>query len=155
MQKFVAYIVSTLALMSVLIPITIAEDNQNGTANLTLNQTQNATGNITLNEAQNANQQTRVLRAGFENTKPLDNLGAYGNKSASGIPAGTANKTAFDLSQRLGNVSKFTYNTDIYTPVYNVSQYSRTKPIYEAPGNLASRPVYNISGQQKNFDKFT
>jgi hypothetical protein len=170
MQKIIACFICILALLSIAMPAIIAEDNQNSTGNTTPNQTQNATGNISLNltqnvtqsispgiaqdltqnqdtiqtGAQNANQHTRVLRAGFQKTKPLNNLDVYGNKSTYNIPASNIS-SAFDLSQRRGNTSRFAYNTDIYKPVYNVSQYSRTKPTYEVPSTPA-KPVYSISG---------
>lgn len=99
--------------------------------------------------AGNAPSQGKVLRAGFEKTKPLNNLDVYGNKSIYNIPSSTSPDAAFDVSQRLGNVSRFTYNTDIYKPLYNISQYSRTKPLYEVPGTLSSKPVYSISGYPK------
>ncbi|MBN1234437.1 MAG: hypothetical protein JW999_00115 [Methanotrichaceae archaeon] len=138
----------------------------NATANVTQNETLNATANITLNatdvvteddipesvpnvtkmSAQNATSHTKVLRAGFEKTKPLNNLDVYGNKSTYNIPSSTSPGPAFNISQRLGNVSKTTYNTDIYKPTYNISQYSRTKPLYEVPDTLSSKPVYSISG---------
>jgi hypothetical protein len=163
-QKIIACFICILALMTISMPAIIAEDNQNSTGNVTLNQTQNATGNISLNQSispgiaqdltqnqdtiqtgtQNTNQPTKVLRAGFQKTKPLNNLDVYGNKSTYSIPASNTS-SAFDLSQRRGNTSRFTYNTDIYKPVYNVSQYSRTKPTYEVPGTPA-KPVYSISG---------
>lgn len=169
MQKFIAFVVCVLALLAVAMPVMIAEENQNSTVNSTLNQTQNLTGNVSLNEtgkaagnislnqniAMNPNatqstapgtpQHTKVLRAGFEKTKPLNNLDVYGNKSTYNIPSSGAN-SAFNASQRLGNTSKITYNTNTVKPTYNVSQYSRTKPTYEAPSTLASKPVYSISG---------
>jgi hypothetical protein len=141
---------------------------QNVTGNISPNQTQNVTGNITLNEtqeaaksitpgiaqnmaqnttpggAQNTSQHTKVLRAGFEKTRPLNNLDVYGNKSTYSIP--TRMGSAFNLSQRLGNTSKITYNTNSNKPIYNVSQYSRTKPTYEVPSTLSSKPVYSVSG---------
>ena len=141
---------------------------QNLTGNVSLNETHNAAGNISLNQNialnQNATQSitpsvsqntcsgwnawcrqhTKVLRAGFEKTKPLNNLDVYGNKSTYIIPSSGAN-FAFNASQRLGNTSKFTYNTNTVKPTYNVSQYSRTKPTYEVPSTLSSKPVYSIS----------
>jgi len=165
-QKIAACFVCILALLTVSLPVIIAEDNQFYTGKTTQNQTQNATGNISLNQTQNAtldlklnltqtqdktaigsqntNQPARVLRAGFEKTKPLNNLDMYGNKSTYSIPSSNIS-SAFDLSQRRGNMSRFTYNTGIYKPVYNVSQYSRTKPTYEVP-STAAKPVYSISG---------
>ena len=175
MQKFIACFVCILALMAVATPVIVAEDKQNSTGNNTQNQTQNVTGNIILNETGNASknialdadrnatrimtegagqnntkigitvsQHTKVLRAGFEKTKPLNNLDVYGNKSMYNIPSSGAN-LAFNASQRLGNTSKMTYNTNT-RPIYNVSQYSRTKPAYEVPSTLSSKPVYIISG---------
>jgi hypothetical protein len=126
--------------------------NQNITMNQNIMMNQNATQNITPGAGQNpapvgtpgASQHTKVLRAGFEKTKPLNNLDVYGNKSTYSIPSSGAN-SAFNASQRLGNASKFTYNTNTVKPTYNVSQYSRTKPTYEVPSTLSSKPVYSIS----------
>jgi hypothetical protein len=182
MQKNLASLICTLALLAFLMPATIADSSQNATANITINATQNATAKITLNETQNVTEglaqaenpdatmatsldnslksaqtatqmgagnaasHTKVLRAGFEKTKPLNNLDVYGNKSTYNIPSSTSSNPAFKVSQRLGNVSKITYNTDIYKPIYNISQYSRTKPLYEVPDTLSSKPVYSISG---------
>jgi len=182
MQKNLASLIYTLALLALLMPATIADSSQNATANITINATQNATAKITLNETQNVTEglaqaenpdatmatsldnslksaptatqmgagnaasHTKVLRAGFEKTKPLNNLDVYGNKSTYNIPSSTSSNPAFNVSQRLGNVSKITYNTDIYKPIYNISQYSRTKPLYEVPDTLSSKPVYSISG---------
>ena len=197
MQKILASLICTLALLAVLVPATIAEDGQNATANITLNATLNATANVTQNEtqnataaitlnatdnatafvtpiedqivtenisengspesaqsdakmgAQNATPHTKVLRAGFEKTKPLNNLDVYGNKSTYNIPSSASPSLVFNVSQRRGNISQTTYNTDIYKPIYNVSQYSRTKPLYEVPDTLSSKPVYSISGYPK------
>jgi hypothetical protein len=148
-------------------------ETQNATENITLNATDNVTASVTPvdnlvvaegiseNEssesapsvtkmgAQNATPHTKILRAGFEKTKPLNNLDVYGNKSIYTIPSSISPSSAFDISQRLGNVSKITYNTDIYKPIYNVSQYSRTKPLYEVPDTLSSKPVYSISSYPK------
>jgi hypothetical protein len=173
MQKILVSLICTLALLALLMPATVAEDSQNATANTTLNVTENATASIMLNVTSNltgiltpsansdatttapsdnsresapaatqlgsgnAANHTKVLRAGFEKTKPLNNLDVYGNKSTYNIP--------FNASSRLGNVSQFTYKTD-YKPLYNISQYSRTKPLYEVPGTLSSKPVYSTSG---------
>jgi hypothetical protein len=139
MQKFIACFVCILALLAAAMPVIIAEDKQNSTGNNTRNQTQNIT-QISVS----ASQHTKVLRAGFEKTKPLNNLDVYGNKSTYNIPSSGA-KSAFNASQRLGNTSKITYNTNT-RPIYNVSQYSRTKPTYEVPSTLSSKPVYSISG---------
>jgi len=157
MQKFIAFVISVLALLAVAMPVMIAEENQNSTVNSTLNQTQNLTLNqnasqsITPSVSQNTApvgtpgaRHTKVLRAGFEKTKPMNNLDVYGNKSTYNIPSSRAN-FAFNASQRLGNTSKFIYNTNNIKPTYNVSQYSRTKPTYEVPSTLSSKPVYSIS----------
>ncbi|MCX6676733.1 MAG: hypothetical protein NTU95_02160 [Methanothrix sp.] len=149
MQKIHASFICTLALLAFLMPAIIAEDSQFATANITLNVTQNTTGNITQPGTGFAASHTKVLRAGFEKTKPLNNLDVYGNKSTYNIASSTSSSPAFDISQRLGNVSQITYNTDIYKPIYNISQYSRTKPIYEVPDSLTSKPVYSISGYPK------
>ena len=101
-----------LALLAVAMPVMIAEENQNSTVNNTLNQTQNltlnqnATQTIASSVSQNtapvgtpgASQHTKVLRAGFEKTKPLNNLDVYGNKSTYNIPSSGAN-SAFNASQ--------------------------------------------------------
>ena len=156
MLKNLASLICALALL-VFLPAANAGDGLNATVNATVN----ATGNITLNNTQNltGNSQTaslaagtqnsghkNVLRAGFEKTKPLNNLDVYGNKATYYISSITSSGSAFDLSQRLGNVSKFTYNTRIFKPIYNISQYSRTKPLYQVPDTLGSKPVYSISG---------
>jgi hypothetical protein len=155
MLKNLASLICALALLAVL-PAANADDG--------LNATMNATGNITLNQSENATEgeagsqnaslagiaqntgHKKVLRAGFEKTKPLNNLDVYGNKSSYNITSSTFRGSAFDISQRLGNVSRFTYDTDIYKPMYNISQYSRTKPLYQVPDSLGSKPVYSISG---------
>jgi hypothetical protein len=174
MQKILVGLICTLALLAYLMPATIAEDSQNAAANITLNDTSNVTKNITLNETQSAAasltpainpdaslksapvatqlgtgkaaDHSKVLRAGFARPKSVNNLDVYGNKSTYNIPSSISPSTAFNVSQRLGNVSQLTYNTDIYKPTYNISQYSRTKPLYEVPNNLRSKPVYSISG---------
>lgn len=104
--------------------------------------------------------QPKVLRVGFEKTKPLNNLDRYGSKPTYNIETYSSikplqnlsilslsvPKAAFNASQRGGAVAKFTYNTGIFKPLYNVSAYSRIKPMYEVPGTLAAKPVYNIAG---------
>jgi hypothetical protein len=132
MQKITACLICTLALLAFLIPA-VAEDYQNTTQNAALNTTQNAT------------QITKVLRIGFEKTKPLNNLDVYGSKALHSIEAYSV-KPIFDVSQRLGLTGNISYNTSIYKPIYNVSEYSRIKPTYQVPSSLSSRPVYNIAG---------
>lgn len=96
------------------------------------------------NGSGNATSTSKVLRAGFEKTKPLNNLDVYGNKSTYNIPFSTSQGAPFEVNQRLGNVSQFTYNTQ-YKPLYNISQYSRNKPTYEVPASVSSKPIYSIT----------
>lgn len=146
---------------------TTPNGTQNGTMSIMLNLTEESsmpavnasvtTTNAAENGSESASSATqlgtgkaishsKVLRAGFEKTKPVNNLDVYGNKSTYNIPFSTSPGAAFDVSQRLGNVSQFTYNTDTYKPLYNISQYSRTKPLYEVPDTISSKPVYSITG---------
>lgn len=95
---------------------------------------------------QNAEGQRKVLRAGFEKTKAVRDLDVYGNKSVHALEGGNnSSPAAFNLSQRVGNISHMTYSHD-YKPVYSVDEYSRTKAVYQAPSNLSSRAAYSISG---------
>ncbi len=132
MKKTTACLICILALLAFLMPA-VAEDNQNTTQNAALNTTQNAT------------QITKVLNIGFEKTKPLNNLDVYGSKALHSIEAYSV-KPVFDASQRLGMTGNISYNTSIYKPIYNVSEYSRIKPTYQVPSSLSSRPVYSIAG---------
>jgi hypothetical protein len=85
------------------------------------------------------------LRAGFEKTKTVNNLDVYGNKSVRELgDKSEVPESAFNASQRLGNVSKFNYNTSNTKQLYNVSEYSRTKPMYQVPSSSSSKPVYDI-----------
>jgi hypothetical protein len=45
--------------------------------------------------------------------------------------------------------SKFSYSTEFVKSLYNISQYSRTKPIYEIPSFLKPKSLYNITGYPK------
>jgi hypothetical protein len=176
MQEVIkAIIFCSLALLAILVPAAMAEDSQNATVNQTINQTANLTINQTANQiagqtinqtingtAETASQPNgsseaiilgsgkaishdKVLRAGFENTKPMNDLDVYGNRSIHDISVNSTAGAPFDISQRVGNVSEFSYNS-VYKPLYNISEYSRTKPAYQTPQSLASRSVYNISG---------
>lgn len=88
---------------------------------------------------------TKVLRAGFEKTKAVNDLDVYGNKSLRELgDKSEVQESAFNASQRLGNVSKFNYNTSNTKQLYNVSEYSRTKPMYQVPSSSSSKPVYDI-----------
>jgi hypothetical protein len=78
---------------------------------------------------ENAASHTKVLRAGFERTKPMNNLDVYGNKSTYNISSSTSPSIASNVSQHLGNASY--------------------KPIYEVPDTPGSKPVYSISGYNK------
>ncbi|MCU0637724.1 MAG: hypothetical protein MUE87_03800 [Methanothrix sp.] len=132
--------------------------------NATLSMTKNMTDNITLTNAANDTpasskeqdvqvvtlgrgnrERGKVLRAGYENSRPVNNLDVYGNRSTHVIPPQVPASWAFDISQRVGNVSRFTY-ANSYTPLYDISKYSRTKAIYQVPSSLSNKPVYSISG---------
>jgi hypothetical protein len=107
--------------------------------------------------------QPKVLRVGFEKAKPLNNLDMFGSKPAYDIEAfasqkpvqnvsmlsRTAPKEAFNASQRTGMVAKFTYDTGIFKPLFNVSAYSMVKPIYDVPSSVRNKPVYNIENYPK------
>ncbi len=148
-------------LMILALSLQVAAD---GGQNATSSMTQNITDNVTLTNAANATagaenvqdveavtlgrgdrERGKVLRAGYENSKPVNNLDVYGNRSTHVIPPQVPASWAFDISQRVGNVSRFTY-ANSYTPLYDISKYSRTKAIYQVPSSLSTKPVYNISG---------
>jgi hypothetical protein len=107
--------------------------------------------------------QPKVLRVGFEKAKPLNNLDMFGSKPAYDIEAfasqkpvqnvsmlsRTAPKEAFNASQRTGMVAKFTSDTGIFKPLFNVSAYSMVKPIYDVPSSVRNKPVYNIENYPK------
>ncbi len=124
MQKFTVYLICILALLIFMLPV-IASDDQNAT------------------------QSTKVLRVGFENTKPINNLDVYGSKALYNAEANSNVTQVFNASQRLGIPGTIRYNTSIYKPIYNVSEYSRAKPTYQVPSSLSSRPVYNIAAYPK------
>lgn len=102
----------------------------------------------TAQDNQNATSSKKVLRVGLEKTKPINNLDVYGSKPSynTSMLSRTEPKPAFNASQRTGMTSRFSYNTDVFKPFYNVSQYSRIKPIYEIPSFLKPKALYNISG---------
>ena len=124
--------------------------------NVTQTQAQESTENKTVSEAPAAEASaantvggsqtnTKVLRAGFEKTKAVNDLDVYGNKSLRELgDKSEVPESAFNASQRLGNVSKFNYNTSNTKQLYNVSEYSRTKPMYQVPSSSSSKPVYDI-----------
>jgi len=120
MQKITACMICILALLVFMVPV-IADDDQNAT------------------------QTTKVLRIGFEKPKPVNNLDVYGSKALYNAETNSDVKQVFNASQRLGMTSNISYNTGIFKPIYNVSEYSRIKPTYQVPSTLASKPVYNIA----------
>lgn len=157
--KFFTCVVALVALLAAIMPAGIAEDSQNASAtiNKSINETNNATEILTTNVIKTdgdtivigkgiSASSGKVLRAGFEKTKAVNDLDVYGNRSEHKISSNASEAAPFDISQRVGNVSQFTYNTDIYKPFYSVDEYRRTKPAYQTPESLAKKSVYNISG---------
>jgi hypothetical protein len=147
MKKTMICLICILAGLILVLPAANAQDNLN--ANQTI---QNAQKIVTLNDTQITTQNAienakshKVLRLGFERTKPLNNLDVYGSKTTYDIEARGSN-SSFNVSQRLGNISNITDSTNIYRPFFEVNGYIRVKPTYEAPSNLGRRPVYNITG---------
>ncbi|MDD1740187.1 MAG: hypothetical protein LUQ30_05070 [Methanothrix sp.] len=132
-----------------------ADDRQNATVNLTVSQSSSLDENLSANESQvqlgvvslgSGNRNAgKVLRTGFQEKKAVYDLDVYGNRSVHVIPPQDPAQWAFDISQRVGNVSKFDYSNS-FKPLFSMSPYSRTKAVYQAPSNLSSRPVYSISG---------
>jgi len=132
-----------------------ADEGQNITLNLTVNQSSSQDENISSDESpvhakavilgsgdKNAG---KILRAGFQEEKAVVDLDVYGNRSVHVIPPQDPAQWAFDISQRVGNTSKFDFSRS-YKPILSVSPYFRTKAYYQPPSNLSSRPVYSISG---------
>ena len=146
-------------ILAVLLQAGGADDGQNATLSRDVNQTASLDENISINESLNESQDHgsvialgsgsrnagKVLRAGSGERKAVNNLDVYGNRSVHVIPPQDPAQWAFDISQRVGNVSQFEY-TNSYKPLFSMSQYSRTKAVYQAPSNLSSRQVYSISG---------
>ncbi len=132
-----------------------ADDRQNATVNLTVNQSSSLDENMSANDSQvqsaavslgsGDRNEGKVLRTGFQEKKAVNDLDVYGNRSVHVIPPQDPAQWAFDISQRVGNVSKFDYSNS-FKPLFSMSPYSRTKAVYQAPSNLSSRPVYSISG---------
>jgi hypothetical protein len=148
MKKTIICLICTLAGLILVLPATVAEEN------LYDNQTiQNAKTIVTLNETHitaqdaipDATKTHKVLRLGFERIKPLNNLDVYGSRAMYDIDARGHINSSFNVSQRLGNISNTTKNTN-YKPYFAVNEYRRIKPTYEAPGNLGARSVYSITG---------
>jgi len=141
-------------LLSILLLGAEADDRQNETVNLTVNQSISLDENISANDSQvqsaivlgSGNRNAgKALRAGFQEKKAVNDLDVYGNRSVHVIPPQDPAQWAFDISQRVGNVCKFDYSNS-FKPLFSLSPYSRTKAVYQAPSNLSSRPVYRISG---------
>jgi len=142
-------------LLAILLLGAEADDRQNATVNLTVNQSSSLDENMSANESQvqsavvslgSGNRNAgKVLRTGFQEKKAVNDLDVYGNRSVHVIPPQDPAQWAFDISQRVGNVSKFDYSNS-FKPLFSMSPYSRTKEVYQPPSNLSSRPVYSISG---------
>ena len=142
-------------LLAILLQGAGADDGQNATVNLTFNQSSGLDENMSANDSQvqssiislgSGNRNAgEVLRTGFQEKKAVNDLDIYGNRSVHVIPPQDPAQWAFDISQRVGNVSKFDYSNS-FKPLFSMSPYSRTKAVYQAPSNLSSRPVYSISG---------
>ena len=147
-------LVSALTIMAAVVPLACAGEvpkgNENTTANITANMTSNtplnAQGSIISNETRNAAVEGKVLRAGSESTKAPKALGWKSSRRTAGIKIGLEPKSELNLSRQQESVSKFKFNSDIYTPLFIKNQYMRTKPSYIAPDNLSTREVYNVSG---------
>jgi len=143
-------LVSALAIMAAVVPLACAGEmqkgNENMAPNMTSNITLNAQGSIMSNETRNAAEDVKVLRAGSESTKAPKALGWKSSRRTAGINIGLEPKSELNLSRQQESVSKFKFNSDIYTPLFIKNQYMRTKPSYIAPDNLSTRKVYNISG---------
>jgi len=94
--------------------------------------------------AQEIGMQARFFELASRRKKAVNDLDVYGNRSVHVIPPQDPAQWAFDISQRVGNVSKFDYSNS-FKPLFSMSPYSRTKEVYQPPSNLSSRPVYSIS----------
>ena len=151
MQKLVFSLVWAMALLMAALSCAagiVQNSSENMTANIVPNMTMNTntTGIVTLNDVQNVARPGKVLRAGLDSFKATGVLGGKNSSSTGEIEIGLEPKSAFNLSQRQGSVSKFKFNSDIYTQLFSRNLYTRTKPIYQAPDGLSSRKVYNITG---------
>ena len=132
-----------------------ADEGQNVTLNLTANQRGSQDENITSDESPVESAAVflgsgdrnigKVLRTGFQKEKAVVDLDVYGNRSVHVIPPQDPAQWAFDISQRVGNTSKFDFYRS-YKPIVSISPYFRTKANYQPPSNLSTRPAYSISG---------
>lgn len=144
-----------IAIMLAMLLQAAGDDGQNATMSPNVNSTAAMDKNISINESQNSmsvislgsgnRNAGKVLRTGFQEKKAVNDLDVYGNRSVHVIPPQDPAQWAFDISQRVGNVSKFDYSNS-FKPLFSMSPYSRTKAVYQAPSNLSSRPIYSISG---------
>jgi len=143
-------LVSALTIMAAVVSLAYAGEvpkgDENMAPNMTSNITLNAQGSIASNETRNAAEDVKVLRAGSESTKAPKALGWKRSRRTAGINIGLEPKSELNLSRQQESVSKFKFNSDIYTPLFIKNQYMRTKPSYIAPDNLSTREVYNVSG---------
>ncbi len=102
---------------------------------------------------QSLSQGNKVLLLGEMNTRSTNDLSASGVRTVVPLgsmilPALPGQKSPFDLSQRLGKVGKFGFNST-FKPTYNVSAYSRIKPIYEIPNFLKPKSLYDIEAYSR------
>jgi hypothetical protein len=109
--------------------------------------------------ADSQGQQTKgPLRLGMESTKAVEDLGQYSSGVRSGIGdyadsvaqrtsiiSLVPDKPAFNLSQRTGQVGRFTHNASLYRPLFNTSDYTRTKPMVAIPESSRQELLYNVS----------
>lgn len=110
--------------------------------------------------AEGQDQQTKEpLRLGAETTKAVGDLGLRPSNARSGIgdyASAVAHSTSsislvpdkpvFNLSQRTGQVGRFTHNASLYRLFFNASDYTRTKPMVTIPESSRKKPLYNVSG---------
>ena len=123
MKKTIICLICILAGLILVLPATVAEENlydnqtiQNAKTNATLNET-----HITAHDAiPDATKTPKVLRLGFERIKPLNNLDVYGSRATYDIEARGHINSSFNVSQRLGNISNITKNTN-YKPYFAVN----------------------------------
>ena len=132
-----------------------ADEGQNIIPNLTVNQSSSQDENISSDQRLGQSAEVslgsgdrnagKVLRAGLQEEKAVVDLDMYGNRSVHVIPPQDPAQWAFDISQRVGNISKFDFFRS-YKPILSISPHFRMKANYQPPSNLSSRPVYSISG---------
>jgi hypothetical protein len=153
MKSTVFGLVIALAVLMAIVSLTCAGEAQSSrghpvtaTTNSTIDSITNSTVNLSSNEAGNLPREDKVLRAGGRSARSSMALGENSSSRKAGIEVGLERRAEFNLSQRQGSVSKFEFNSDIYTPLFRQNLYTRTKPSYLAPENLSTREVYNLTG---------